>query len=367
MEKIAVLGAGNGGCAAAADLTLRGYRVNLYDYKEKRLKPIWARGGIELLGAAGEGFAEVEKATMDMKEAVEDVDLIMIVFPAPGHKVFAEKLAPYLKEEQTIVLNPGSTGGALCFAENLRIFGVTKQPAICETNTLTHVCRNLEPAKAMIFHISKSILFASFPAVNIDSAFESFRELYPSVSKAENVLETSIFNPNAVIHPPMVILNSGWIEDTKGDFYFYYEGSTPKLANVIQTVDEERVELAKALKVKTPSFIEFFSKAGYTSERALKENSMYYALRDSEINSKIRAPSKLRHRFIVEDVEFGLVPFSSLGKAYGIATPTMDSLIYLASILNQTDYLKEGATLERLGIAGLTLKELHDLLKSGKK
>ena len=92
---------------------------------------------------------------------------------------------------------------------------------------------------------------------------------------------------------------------------------------------------------------------------------MYYALRDSEINREIRAPSKLKHRFIVEDVEFGLVPFSSLGMAYGVETPTMNSLIYLASLINETDYMKEGATLERLGIVGLTLRELHAFLKKG--
>jgi opine dehydrogenase len=364
LKSVAVLGAGNGGCSAAADLTLRGFHVNLYDFKDKRLRPVWEKGGIELLGVAGEGFAEM-KATANIGEAVEDADLIMIVFPAPAHRIFAEKLAPHIRDGQMIVLNPGSTGGALCFAEALKELGVMKRVTLCETNTLTYVCRLIEPGKAKVFHVSKDVLFASFPGANVDAAHEGFKELYPSATKAENVLETSIFNPNAIVHPPMMILNSGWIEDTGGDFKFYYEGSNPKVANVIQKVDEERMRLAEVLNIRTPSFIEFFYKAGYTSKRALKEKSMYYALRDSEVNRDIRAPSKLQHRFMEEDVEFGLVPFSSLGREYGAATPTIDSLICLASTINHTDYWKKGATVNKMGVAGLSLEELRDFLHLG--
>ena len=34
IKKIAILGAGNGGCAAAADLTLRGFQVRLFSRSE---------------------------------------------------------------------------------------------------------------------------------------------------------------------------------------------------------------------------------------------------------------------------------------------------------------------------------------------
>src|SRR5207253_2941288 len=57
IRKIAVLGAGNGGCAAAADLTLRGYEVRLFSRSESTLAPIDKRGGIELVENGQEKFA----------------------------------------------------------------------------------------------------------------------------------------------------------------------------------------------------------------------------------------------------------------------------------------------------------------------
>ncbi len=56
-EKIAVLGAGNGGCAMAADLSMVGYEINLYEYPDyaDNLKPIIERGGIEIISRTPAG------------------------------------------------------------------------------------------------------------------------------------------------------------------------------------------------------------------------------------------------------------------------------------------------------------------------
>ena len=55
IETVAVLGAGNGGCAAAADLGGRGFEVRLYNRSRERLQPLLQRGGLERQGETGEG------------------------------------------------------------------------------------------------------------------------------------------------------------------------------------------------------------------------------------------------------------------------------------------------------------------------
>ncbi len=363
---IAILGAGNGGCAAAADLTLRGYNVSLFDFKDKRLKTLLEKGGIELTGAIGEGFAEIAKITGDIHEAVKGVNQIIIIFPTPAHHIFAELLAPVVKEDQTIILNPGGTGGALCFTNKLCALGFEKKIAVCETNTMTYICRIVEPGKVRVTLRSKLLFFSSLPSQGLDSAYARFKELYPSAQKAETVLETSLLNPNAIMHTAVMILNAGWIESTGGDFRFYYEGSSPSVSNVVEKVDQERIGVANSMNIKTMPFLEFFYRGGYTSERAYKEGSFFLALKDSEINRFIRAPKTLKHRFIEEDVEFGLVPYSSLGDQFGASTPTIDSLIHLSSVLNQKDYWETGATVKKMGIEGFSKNELHRYLQFGK-
>jgi hypothetical protein len=40
-------------------------------------------------------------------------------------------------------------------------------------------------------------------------------------------------------------------------------------------------------------------------------------------------------------------------------------IIDLASILHATDYRAQGRTVERLGIAGLSIKDIHNLVNGG--
>jgi len=47
------------------------------------------------------------------------------------------------------------------------------------------------------------------------------------------------------------------------------------------------------------------------------------------------------------------VPWIHLARASGVPVPTMEALTHLASVVNEIDYLNEGLTLERMGLAGL--------------
>ncbi len=108
--RVAVLGAGNGGCAAAADLTLRGFEVRLYTRSWDRLAPIVARGGIDITGPAGHGFAPIGCLTDDLITAVQGADVVVICVPTSGLVHFAPMLGQLLSSDQVVVLNPGHMG-----------------------------------------------------------------------------------------------------------------------------------------------------------------------------------------------------------------------------------------------------------------
>ena len=67
---------------------------------------------------------------------------------------------------------------------------------------------------------------------------------------------------------------------------------------------------------------------------------------------------KLITRYFTEDVPTGLVPISSLGQLLGIPTPTIDSVIHLASILCGIDFMKEGRTVDKLHIENFLKEKL---------
>lgn len=366
-ETIAVLGAGNGGYAAASDLTLRGFRVQMFNPWQEELQPILDRGGIKMIdfNTKEEEFAEVPLVTTDIEEALDDARILMMVVPVTAHEYYAEILGPYLTLDHIVFLNPGHTGGGLHFVKKLRDLGITTPVRTCEGSTLTYGARITGPAEVTLYMRARELPFAAFPGKYADAAHAVMEIVYPGLRLADSVLHTAFLNINAIEHPAQILCNAGWLEHTKGDYYFYYEGTTPAVGRVIDAVDKERMATAEALGIETPSFVELFYQVGYTSEDALKGGTAYQALQESPPNRWVRGPPSLDHRYVHEDVGYGLVPLSGLGDLARVPTPTMKSLIHLGSVMNEIDYASEGRTLAKLGLADIPTDRIQEFLYEG--
>ena len=363
-QQIAVLGAGHGGCAAAADLTRRGFDVRLHARREDRLQPLRQAGGIAA-GGVHEGLIPIALMTTDVAEAVDGADLIMLVVPSVAFGYYAGALAPLLTPERAVFLNPGHTGGGLHFVHELRRAGYRDRVRTCESVTLTYICRMQGPAAVGIYSYTRNLKFSAFPGTNAQALFDLVAPVYPELRLAASVLETGLANMNAVFHPPGMLMNAGWIEDTDGDFLFYREGITESVGRVVSAVDAERMAIASALCVPATSFLEAFHLAGLTTEAARNSGSVARACRESGPNATVRSPPSLDHRYIHEDVGHGLVPMAALARIAGVPTPTIDALIHVASLAVGIDYSTTGLTPEKMGLAGLSQDAFARFLQDG--
>ncbi len=148
----AVIGAGNGGQAMAAHLTLQGYTVYLYDVDRKKIAYLRQKGTITASGAV-EGTAEIAVITDDLSEAVEDCAAIFVVTTTDQHAALSRELLAYVQEDQVVVLCPGQTGGAI-IVHNV-FCGGGKQIAVAETQDLIYTCRSSEPGYVSVSAIKK--------------------------------------------------------------------------------------------------------------------------------------------------------------------------------------------------------------------
>jgi opine dehydrogenase len=357
--KFAVLGAGHGGLAMAGHLAVMGFQVNLYNRSKQRLWGVDSMGGITIEGEV-EGFGKINIATTNIEEAIDNVDIIMVVVPATGHGYLAEICAPFLKDGQMIVLNPGRTFGAIEFKQILNKNNCKADVVVAEAQTFIYASRTIGPGQSKIFRIKNSIPVASVRAHLIPEVLKKLRIAYPQLVAGDNVLKTSLDNIGAVFHPTLCVLNAGWIED-ESDFQFYAQGVTPSTSLILEKVDSERVSVAEALGIRALTAREWL----YLAYGATGRN-LFEAMRANPGYSGILAPKRLRMRYITEDVPASLVPISSIGKKFGVPTPTINSIIEFSSILLQTDFRSIGRTVEKLGIQDMSLKDIR-LLAIGEK
>lgn len=357
--KIAVLGAGHGGCASSADLALYGNKVNLWEFPnfKANIDPIIERGGIDIGGPGNVGFAKLNKVTTDVSEALKDTEVVISTVVANAHRTVAELCAPYLRDGQAVMLW-GKGGGTLVWSQVMKEKGVGAKILLGETNSLPYGARrNLRgPATVDIIPpLKKGTLLAAFPAGDVDKLMDIARKLYPDrpefIVPGENVLESMMYDLNAVSHPPVTLCNAGRIEFEKGEFPHWGEGFTPSVKRLEDALEEERLKIVKAM--------------GLTGVSTTKFSSGQFL----EMLGKVKAPPTLEIRYITEDTPCGLVTFSSIAKMLGVDVPIIDSFITIFSAMLGRDFWKpeHGArTVKELGLAGMTPEQMKKYVTEGK-
>ena len=254
----AIVGGGNGGQSASGHLGFLGFDVRLYDVFPATIDAIRSQGGVNVEGSI-RGFGKVSLATTSMEDAVKGADIIMVIAPAVVHKDIAEKMAPYLSDGQVVFIHPGATFGVLEFRKVLDDNRCGAKIILSESQSLIYACRAVKPGNAHILGIKNSLQAAAFPANETDKVISLLRQAYPQIEPAKNVLETSLTNLNAVMHPGPSILNSSLIE-SEHEWKYYLDGITPSIGSFIIDLDMERVALGKKMGLNLPTVIEMYRK-----------------------------------------------------------------------------------------------------------
>lgn len=368
MKHAAILGCGSGGMSMAVDLGNKGFKVRLFDFPEydHHLRLVEEQGKIEACGKL-EGTVEPFLVTTNMAEAISGADVVFLTIRSWGIEKFIKEASKHIEAGQ-VLMNWSS------YFTCLRTFDVFRQNApkgaiLAEGAILPYFAKPIEPAVMEVFAVKSHLWAASMPSKMNPEMIRVVKEFFPNCEVLTNVLHTSLTNPNLQVHVPPAILNTGYWERMKGNLEFYVSLVTPKVAKVMEHVDNERIELGAALGLKLLSKPEVL-KLQY-GQYGVKGDTMYevYSTFSSHRSWK---PGMILEDFATktafgEDILYGFVPISTLGNQIGVKTPAIDTMVNLAGLVLDRNYWEEGLTVKDLGLAGMTTKDLLSYVETGKK
>jgi opine dehydrogenase len=362
--KFAVLGTGNSGQAFAADISLKGYSVNLAEVPAfaDNLRAIEKNGGIEISGEASNGFARMNMLTTDLKAAIKGVDIIIVGGSAYAHEPFSKALAHDFEDGQFILFT--SNFGALRFRYWMKEAGVTTRVTPVESMSLLYATRAIEPGVVACIGLKSKLPVSALPGDRTAEFLELINPVFPEFVAAQNVWTTSVNNVNPIVHPPMVLLNAGRIEATGGKGWnLYADGATECVTRIMMAMDAERMALLELVSNDGVAFKDSFE--NFYEKYSLGKQTLSETLRQSPIhgNPAFPAPSCIDTRYVNEDLPFGLAPWSSIGRMWDVPTPHVDSLIRLLSTMLGKNYFVDGLTAEKLGLQGMTPEELKSMIE----
>lgn len=336
----------------AAILADQGYFVSLYDIDKDLVQSLQEKECIELTGRINIS-AKPELITGDIKEAVKDADVIMVVTTGDAHETVAKAIKPYVKDGQIILLTPGQVGGALLMSAQIRSGENPPDVIIGESLDLFYACRKEENGR--IFHsgIKESVLVSTIPASDIYKLDHRLHKVFPQITKADSALYTSLDCGGAILHVIPTLMNIN-LMDRKCTYDYYIEGITENIAILLTEADRERMKVCKELKADLPTLAEWMKDCYH-----LEGGDIYELIQKNAAYIGVKPPENLEHRFIKEEVQTGFVPMAAIAKALGIDTPVINAFIKMAQLFTGTDYEKVGRTAEKLGIAGMNAEEIR--------
>jgi len=358
VRKVAVLGGGNGGVTAAADLKTKGLETSLYELPNffSNLSVIKEKGGVLLQDDKGERFVEITTVTDNIEDAIKDAQVVMLVIPGFAIEAFAEVLAPVVDEEQVIFLNGAAAMGCVRFVNKAREMGINKNFKICEANSLTYGTRAFaEEARVELSLRVKKLFVAAYPKDNTEELLDVCSQLYDGLVAAKNIWHVTLENGNPVVHPGPCLMNSGRIDFSEGEFWLYKEGITEHTTNILRSIESEQIAIGKAFGFEIEDATKSRARRGYFRNEM---DDLQYQFNTSEVFTQIKGPFSCTSRYFTEDSSTGLVLWSDLGRALGVPTPNIDSVVTLGGTLLQRDFREEGLTLDKLGFESATLEEL---------
>ena len=354
--KVAILGGGNVALANAVLLTHRGHRVTVWSALDAEVQGLAAAGVVTGEGVVA-GVAPVE-AEADLGRAVKGVDVVVIAAPAFAHPPIMAACAPHLRSGQPVVIHPVTGGSSMFLSRRLRDHGV--RTTIVDLSTSLMTARRKDTATVQILSLKDLIDVAALPAAEGPAGLALCQELYGDrFALQDNVLTISMDNHNPVYHVPPFVCNLSRVE--RAEHWIIWPNITSGVAAFITALDRERMAVMEAYGLKGRTVEDYFHIAFGVPRRNLVD--MF-----GDVERKLKGPvgpQTFEHRFILEDVPYGLVFFLALGRVAGVSMPVTDACITTTSAIFGRDFRSQNEILNAIRLETMSMAQIRALAERG--
>ncbi len=350
--KIAMLGAGNAGCAVSADLTMHGHEVTLiktsHSMHDDNFQFLLEKEGKMTLNEFGNiKSAKIHKLSREVSD-IEDAEIVIVYIQTNFHEQLIERIAPYLRDGQILLINPGY----LSTAYVLKHCG-GKDIIVAEAESSFIDGRIMEPGYFRVGFRNVRNPIGIYPTARREEAIAKLDQLGERFVYLDSVIEAALHNPNLIVHTAGSVMSIPRIEKSKGDFCLYHEAYTrdnPATWRILEALDAEKMNVLEKLGFARLSYVEACK---YRNSLDDKMDAREVFLNYAEMDTRAKGPIAVDSRYISEDVPQGLVMLEALGKALDLETPMVSGLITIASAALGRDLRAEGRTPKQLGIENI--------------
>ena len=355
--KVAILGAGGVGLGMAALASSKGIPVCVWGPTASGLetllegKPIVSKGALE-----GDFRAS---ASLDIAVAVRDADLILIAVPGNGHREVMELLAPHVRPDHVVAISSHLSLSALYLSRLLSARRLACPISAWATTAMTS--KRTGAGKVHVTTLRKHIVAGTVRPEDWRVATEPLSAIFGEVfMEAPDVMAVTLTNVNPQVHLAVSLCNLTRME--YGEKWGSYHGISGAVGRLIEALDRERLSLGARFGLPVHTVQEHLHESFGLSIGSVAEMA---AEQDERRKGASPGPATLEHRYVTEDVPFGIVPIVKFGRIAGVDMLLHEAGLALIEALYGRSFTDANDILPHLDIDSLTGDELLTLCRTG--
>ena len=347
--RLAIVGAGPIGALSAAIAASRKHQVAFWCPRgaPRHGETSGNRVALRCVGA-WEGAAEAE--LLPGPEALAAWPNILLAIPGNAYPAILPGLIPVLSDHHVVFCGGALSLVPLILAEEAAARG--RRPGIAAWGTTLGTARIAHGA-IQVGTVRTRFEMATLPAsrlpVLLDLATALFGERFEPVA---SLLVPLLSNINPVAHAGQVIPNVSRIE--RGEAWQLFGCFGPAGARIAEAIDAERIAIAAAYGFQVRSLARHYHLSYHVPEGPIAE----IAAAIEAVGRGPRGPASFVHRYIQEDMPFGLAVYEVLAKIACVPTPHLSRALDLLGLVTGHDLRSMNPLLDRLGLRGETVAGL---------
>lgn len=328
IKKICVIGGGNIGTYVAAYSKKHNYNVSLFVHDKNKFS-----SNIVILDEDKNTEEEflIDLITSDLKEAIQDADLIFVTYPSFMFEELNKKLLPFVSQNTNLCFLPG-TGGiefafSDCIKKGVHIFGFQRVPL---------VARLVEYGKNVHISGKRKCLFLGGINSNKEK-MNYFKDFLSNLFETDcsilpNYLNVTLTPSNPILHTARLFSMFENYKETdiyERNFLFYEEWDNKSSENLI-ACDKELQKICKKIPLDLKNVISlpvyYESNDAETLTKKIISIPAFKGLSSPMVKVENGWKLDFNSRYFTADFPYGLKILIEVGKLFEVETPNMNKI-----------------------------------------
>lgn len=285
-------------------------------------------------------------------------DVLIVTLPGYGHKTVLDALAPHIENHHHVIVSSHASLGAVYLMQLLAERGVTAPVTAWGTTICTG--RRQSGTEVRVNTVRSRVDLCTVPEDRSSEALALCRDLFGDrFQERDGLLAISLSNLNPQNHMGIALGNITRME--RGETWSQGQNVTPKVGRLLEELDRERLEIAQALGLEVKTIFEHFHLSFHVPVASISEMNQQMHTQGNGGTGPATADS----RYVTEDVPYGLVLTTVLGRLTGHPAPLHEAGIRIFSAMYGRDFEAENEILTALDLDRYSLDELKEAAKTG--